>query len=148
MLNIPKDFREFLQLLNKNNARYLIVGGYAVAYHGHPRSTGDIDIYIECTRKNAEAVKQSLNRFGLGELDISIPDLSTPNQVIQLGYPPLRIDLLTSIDGIEFQKAWANRISVNINDISINFISLNDLLTNKKTSARPRDLADINELNQ
>ncbi len=114
MLNIPKDFSEFVQLLNENDARYLIVGGYAVAYHGHPRSTGDMDIYIECTPENTAAVKQSLDRFGLGELDISIPALSTPNQVIQLGYPPLRIDLLT----------------------------------NKKTTARPRDLADIYESNQ
>ncbi|NQT60369.1 MAG: nucleotidyltransferase [Bacteroidetes bacterium] len=146
MLNIPKDFIEFIELLNKHNVRYLIVGGYAVAYHGHPRSTGDIDILLECSHENAAVVKECLNKFGFGELDISISDLSTPNQVVQLGYPPLRIDLLTSIDGLNFQQAWKHRVCVDIQDMTINFISRNDLLTNKRATARTRDIADIEEL--
>jgi len=146
MLNIPKDFIEFIELLNKHKVRYLIVGGYAVAYHGYPRSTGDIDILLECSQENASIVKQCLNEFGFGELDISISDLSTPKQVIQLGYPPLRIDLITSIDGLVFQQAWKQRVCVDIQDMTINFISRKDLLANKKATGRARDIADIEEL--
>ncbi|MBL7007024.1 MAG: nucleotidyltransferase [Spirochaetia bacterium] len=146
MLNIPKDFLEFIELLNKHNVRYLIVGGYAVAYHGHPRSTGDIDILLECSQDNAGTVKECLNEFGFGELDISISELSTPDQVIQLGYPPLRIDLLTSIDGLVFEQAWKHKVCEDIQNLTINFISRKDLLTNKRATARARDIADIEEL--
>lgn len=146
MLNIPKDFLEFIELLNKHNVRYLIVGGYAVAYHGHPRSTGDIDILLECSQDNAGTVKECLNEFGFGELDISISELSTPDQVIQLGYPPLRIDLLTSIDGLVFEQAWKHKVCEDIQNLAINFISRKDLLTNKRATARARDIADIEEL--
>ena len=147
MLNIPKDFREFIQLLNENDVKYLIVGGYAVGYHGHPRSTGDIDIFISTEIKNAKAILNCLKKFGFGQLGISTNDLTEKEQVIQLGYPPLRIDILTSIDGIKFSEAWNNRITEKIDDLSLSFISLKDLLINKKSSNRLKDLTDFEELN-
>ncbi|HAK46925.1 MAG TPA: hypothetical protein DCO79_13530 [Spirochaeta sp.] len=146
MLNIPKDFKEFIQLLNLNNVRYLVVGGYAVAYHGHPRSTGDIDFFLECTSQNALVVKKCLDDFGFRSLDITVKDLSTPNQIIQMGYPPLRIDLLTSIDGISFKEAWINRDVVELEKLTINFINKTDLNTNKLSTGRLKDQADAEEL--
>ncbi len=146
MVNIPKDFREFLQLLNRNNVRYLIVGGYAVAYHGHPRSTGDIDIFIESTKLNAFSILKALDDFGFSELGITKDDLTAEDNIIQLGYPPLRIDILTSIDGLNFQEAWGNRIIEHIDDLSLNIICLNDLLKNKRSTNRKKDEADVEEL--
>ena len=97
MLN--KDFKEFIQLLNSRNVEYLIVGGYALAAHGHPRYTGDIDIWLDRTDKNISLVLDALREFGFGDLGISVADLSSPNSVVQLGYPPARIDLPSSIVG-------------------------------------------------
>jgi hypothetical protein len=142
MLNIPKDFREFIQFLNENNVRYLLVGGYAVAYHGHPRSTGDIDFFIDCQKDNARFLIRALESFGFSELGLTLEDFSTKDNVIQLGYPPLRIDILTSIDGVEFKEAWKNRLTITIQDLSINIIGLQDLLTNKHVSSRKIDKAD------
>lgn len=146
MLNLPKDFREFIQLLNENNVKYLIVGGYAVAFHGFPRSTGDIDLFIENSNENANLVKKSLDSFGFSELGISVDDLQTPDQIIQLGYPPLRIDLLTSIDGINFQDAWVNKSDVKLNKLLLHFIGRQELIKNKKASNRAKDKGDIEEL--
>ncbi len=146
MLNIPKDFREFIQLLNSNNVRYLVVGGYAVAYYGYPRYTGDIDFFLECTEDNASAVIRCLEEFGLQSLGISRKDLLSPNQVIQIGYPPLRIDLLTAVDGVLFENAWDNRVIVDLEDLKVNFIGKDDLNTNKRSTGRLKDQADAEEL--
>ncbi len=146
MLNIPKDFREFIKLLNSNSVRYLVVGGYAVAYYGYPRATGDMDFFLECTRKNADAVVRCLDEFGFGSLGITTEDLSTPDQIIQMGFPPLRIDLITSIDGVSFQDAWPRKITVELENISINFISKKDLNKNKLSTGRLKDQADAEEL--
>jgi hypothetical protein len=100
MLN--QDFKEFIQFLNDNQVHYLIVGGYAVAIHGHPRYTKDIDIWIEISRENALKIMKSLEQFGFGSLGLKMEDFLVPNQVVQLGYPPNRIDLLTSVDGRNF----------------------------------------------
>ncbi|MBN1648655.1 MAG: nucleotidyl transferase AbiEii/AbiGii toxin family protein [Spirochaetales bacterium] len=148
MLNIPKDFREFIELLNKNKVKYLLVGGYAVAYHGHPRSTGDIDFFIESTEENADKVILALKEFGFSNLDITIKDFTTEENIIQFGYPPLRIDILTSVDGITFKEAWDDHITAELNKLPVNIISLDKLLENKKSSGRAKDLADLEEFNQ
>ena len=145
MLNIPKDFREFIQLLNSNKVRYLVVGGYAVAYHGYPRSTGDIDFFLERTPDNADAVLQCLDDFGFESLGITKKDLLNPEQVIQMGYPPLRIDLLISIDGVSFETAWKNRVIVHMEELEVNFMSKEDLNKNKKSTGRLKDQADAEE---
>lgn len=144
MLN--QDFKEFIQFLNVNRVRYLIVGGYAVAFYGYPRYTKDIDIWIEASPKNAEKVMKALQDFGFGSLELTIEDFSNSHQVIQLGYPPSRIDLLTSVDGIEFEDCYGSRVETKLDGISVDFIDLENLRANKKASGRLQDLADLENL--
>ena len=145
MLN--EDFKEFVALLNSNQVEYLIVGGYALAAFGHPRYTGDLDFWIGTETVNAKHVLATLDQFGFGALGIGLEDLTTPNRVIQMGFPPRRIDLLTSIDGVQFAPAFARRITVNVDDQRLNFISLDDFKTNKRSTGRNKDLADLDALN-
>jgi predicted nucleotidyltransferase len=144
MLN--QDFKEFIQFLNANQVRYLVVGGYAVAFYGYPRYTKDIDIWIEASGENAMNVMQSLTDFGFGSLDLTVEDFAVANQVIQLGYPPSRIDLLTSVDGIQFEDCYGLRATVEIDGVSVNFIDLENLRLNKRASGRFQDLADLENL--
>ena len=141
-----QDFREFIELLIKNKAEYLIVGGYAVGVHGHPRYTGDLDIWLNSTKKNAELILKTVNEFGFSSFKLTPADFTKPGNIIQLGYPPLRIDLLTEIDGVTFAACFANRKEVVIEKLKVNFIGYNDLLKNKKESGRPRDIDDIDNL--
>ena len=141
-----QDFREFIELLIKNKAEYLVVGGYAVGIHGHPRYTGDLDIWLNATPLNAERILQSVNEFGFSSFKLTQEDFTKPGNVIQLGYPPLRIDLLTEIDGVSFEECFGNRKEVSIDSLTVNFIGYEDLLKNKKESGRPRDIDDIDHL--
>ena len=141
-----QDFREFIELLIKNKAEYMIVGGYAVGIHGHPRYTGDLDIWLNPTPQNAELILKSVNDFGFSSFKLTQADFTKPGNVIQLGYPPLRIDLLTEIDGVTFEECFKNRKEVTIDDLKVNFIGYDDLLKNKKESGRPRDIDDIDHL--
>ncbi|MBN3905517.1 MAG: hypothetical protein HWQ35_02690 [Nostoc sp. NMS1] len=134
MLN--QDFKEFIQFLNDNHVRYLIVGGYAVAIHGHPRYTKDIDIWIEMSPENADNLLQALEQFGFSSLGLQSEDFLTPDQIIQLGYPPSRIDLLTTIDGVNFENCYPLRLKVTIDNIVVNFIDLDNLRKNKQASGR------------
>ncbi len=144
MLN--QDFKEFIQFLNANRVHYLVVGGYAVAFYGYPRYTKDIDIWIEASSENATKVMQALRDFGFGSLDLTTEDFATFNQVIQLGYPPSRIDLLTSVDGIKFEDCYDSRVSIELEGLVVNFIDLDNLRLNKKASGRLQDLADLENL--
>lgn len=140
------DFKEFVELLIKNNVEYLIVGGYAVGVHGYPRYTGDLDIWLNQTSINADKILLAVNEFGFSSLGISKEDFIKPGNVIQLGYPPLRIDLLTEIDGVAFKDCYKNRKEVEIEGIIVNFIGYQDLLKNKKETGRPRDMDDLENL--
>ncbi len=141
-----QDFREFIELLIKNKAEYLIVGGYAVGVHGHPRYTGDLDIWLNPIPENAEKILKSVNEFGFSSFKLTKEDFIKPGNVVQLGYPPLRIDLLTEIDGVTFENCFKNRKEVKIENLKVNFIGYNDLLKNKKETGRPRDIDDIDNL--
>jgi predicted nucleotidyltransferase len=141
-----QDFREFIELLIKNKAEYLIVGGYAVGFYGHPRYTGDLDIWLNPTRQNADLILKSINEFGFSSFKLTQEDFTKPGNVVQLGYPPLRIDLLTEIDGVSFEECFENRKEVMIENLKVNFIGYNDLLKNKKETGRPRDIDDIDNL--
>ncbi|MFN5922105.1 MAG: DUF6036 family nucleotidyltransferase [Bacteroidota bacterium] len=141
-----QDFKEFVELLIKHKAEYLIVGGYAVGIHGHPRYTGDLDIWLNPTSENAEKILACVNEFGFASFGLKKEDFIKEGNIVQLGYPPLRIDLLTQIDGVTFNECYQNKIQVEIDDIRVNFIGYKDLLTNKKESGRLRDLDDINNL--
>lgn len=144
MLN--PDFREFIQLLNANGVRYLVVGGYAVAFHGHPRYTKDIDIWIDPSEENATRTIKVLQEFGFGSLDLGEKDFLKPDQIIQLGYPPGRIDLITSCTGVEFGQCFACRATADIEGTQVNFIDAESLKKNKRASGRPQDLADLDHL--
>jgi predicted nucleotidyltransferase len=140
------DFREFVALLNKHEVQYMIVGGYAVGIHGHPRYTGDLDIWLLPDSNNAIKILKVIKAFGFGSLDIKEADLTKENSIIQLGYPPLRIDLLTSIDGVHFNGCYPNRKAIEIDGLLVNFIGYTDLIKNKKASGRHQDLGDIENL--
>lgn len=145
MTTLPKDFKEFIELLNKNNVRYIIIGGYAVVYHGYVRSTNDIDIWIDIRKDNIKKVIKALDAFGFSSLNITEADFS-PNQIIQLGCPPNRIDLITTPAGIDFETCYESGEQVIIDNITIKFIDLENLIKAKKASGRTRDLADVEEL--
>ncbi|NUN64152.1 hypothetical protein HCU40_05150 [Pseudanabaena biceps] len=146
MLN--QDFKEFIQLLNDNQVKYLVIGGYAVAVHGHPRYTKDIDIWIEISEENAQKLVTALTQFGFESLGLTSEAFQTPNQIIQLGYPPNRIDLITNPDGIDFQTCYDSKIEVTLNDVPVKFINLDNLKKNKLASGRLQDLADLEKLQE
>jgi hypothetical protein len=143
---LNQDFKEFIQSLNDNAVRYLLVGGYAVALHGYPRYTKDLDVWVESTAENAARIIKALQQFGFGSLDLKESDFTTPDQVVQLGYPPNRIDILTSLTGVEFSDCYASRVTEEIDGISVSFIDLENLKKNKKAAGRHQDLADVENL--
>jgi hypothetical protein len=143
---LNKDFREFIELLNGHNIKYLVVGGYAVTFHGYPRFTDDIDIWVWIDESNAKNLINVLKEFGFGSLDIKTDDFLSPDQIIQLGYPPNRIDLLTSISGVEFEDCYPMRFSTDIDGLKIDFIDIENLKKNKKTTGRHKDLNDLENL--
>jgi len=140
------DFKEFIQLLNEHNVRYLIIGGYAVAFHGHPRYTKDLDVWIELDPINAANILKALAHFGFASLGLTKDDFLEPDQIIQLGFPPNRIDILTTLEGVEFDECFASKIITTIDDIQMNFIDLENLKKNKKATGRLQDLADLENL--
>ena len=144
MLN--EDFKEFAELLLSNQVNYLIVGGYALAAYGHPRYTGDLDFWVGTDSVNATKVLKALGEFGFGSLGIGLDDLTMPNRVIQMGFPPRRIDLLTSIDGVEFAPCFERRMSALVDGLTLQFISLDDFKINKRSTGRHKDLADLDAL--
>jgi len=144
MLN--QDFKEFIQSLNDNSVRYLVVGAYAVALHGYPRYTKDIDIWIESTQDNAARLIKALEQFGFGSLGLKEEDFLAPDQVIQLGYAPNRIDLITSLVGVEFGRCYESRVEVKIDELKVSFIDVENLKKNKTATGRLQDLADVENL--
>jgi hypothetical protein len=143
---LNKDFREFVTLLNEAGVKYLIVGGYAVAYHGYPRYTGDLDIWIWIEDENVSKVLRSIHAFGFASVNLQLTDLKTPASVIQLGYPPFRIDIMTSVDGLEFEGCYARKEDIDIDGLNISFLDFNSLIENKKSTGRLQDLADVEKL--
>ncbi|WP_347157088.1 hypothetical protein [Pontibacter chitinilyticus] len=145
---LSQDFRAFVELLNKHNVRYLIVGGYAVGIHGHPRYTGALDVWISSDEETAKTMVQVMQEFGFGSFGFSQSDFLADKNIIQLGYPPFRIDVLTSIDGVTFAECYLSKITMVDEGVSVNFISLKDLRKNKESSGRRRDLDDLENLNE
>jgi Nucleotidyltransferase of unknown function (DUF6036) len=134
------DFKELLILLNKYKVKYIIIGGYAISVYSHPKNTDDIDIWIEAKTENAAKILKALDEFGFGNLNITIEDLVKEDFVIQLGYPPIRIDILTSVSALTFDEAFNNREIQDLTDIGkVSFISYEDLIKNKKSSNRLKD---------
>ena len=147
-MQIEKDFKEFIVLLNEHQVKYLVVGGYAVNYHGYPRYTRDIDFWIWLDSNNIDRLLDALHAFGFGSLGLSLEDFSNPNSIIQLGHEPFRIDLMMQIDGVHFGEAFERREERKLEGVKVNFIALPDLIESKKAAGRFKDLADAEELNK
>jgi hypothetical protein len=145
-MSLQKDLREFIELLSALEVRFLIVGAFAVAYHGYFRYTSDIDIFIDSSTENAERIWTAVQRFGFGDLDLTVNDFTQTDQIIQLGVSPNRIDIMTVLSGVEFQQAWQSRQEGELDGLKVNFISKELLRQNKKTLARLQDLADLEHL--
>lgn len=145
-MELQKDFRELLELFNAHNVEYLIVGGYALAYYGAPRYTGDIDIFIKPDSDNASLVLKALNDFGFGSAGLKLDDFTNPDNIVQLGYPPVRIDIMTSISGVSWEDAYKNREAGKYGDLCVSFIGLDQYIQNKRATGRKKDLADLEAL--
>ena len=143
---LNQDFKEFVQSLNDNGVRYLVVEGYAVALHGYPRYTKDIDVWVEMSAENATRIVKALDQFGFGSLALKESDFVVPDQIIQLGYPPRRIDILTTLPGVEFSECYPSHTTVDVEGVSVNFIDLENLRKNKRATGRHQDLADLENL--
>jgi len=145
-IGLPQDFKDFLRLLDANGVEYLLIGGYAVAYHGYPRATEDIDIWIASNPENAQHIISALKEFGF-ELPELNPDLFLkPDSIVRMGVPPLRIELSTTISGVAFGECYTARVTEVIDGIKVNIINLADLKKNKRASGRFRDLDDLERL--
>ncbi|HUT55960.1 MAG TPA: nucleotidyltransferase [bacterium] len=145
-IELQHDFKDFLKLLNSNGVEYLIVGGYAVAYYGHPRATGDLDIWIGVNVSNAGKTALAVREFGMPAADADADLFTQENKIIRMGFPPVRIEVLTGVSGVEFADCYKRRKTVDVDGIMVNFISLDDLKRNKKAAARHQDLEDLEHL--
>jgi hypothetical protein len=140
------DFVDLLRALSEADARFLVVGAYALAIHGHPRATGDLDVWVDPTPENADRVFGALQRFGAPLSDITPADFARPPLVYQIGVPPRRIDVLTALTGLTFEEAWPERLQRSIAGVEVSVIGRSAYLRNKKATGRPQDLADIARL--
>jgi len=147
-MEIQEDFRELLALFGEHDVEYAIVGGYALAFHGAPRATGDIDIVVRPERDNAERILRALTDFGFGSLDLTVDDFTHPDRVVQLGYPPVRVDLMTSVSGVSWEQIEAGLAQGTYGSTVVRFIGRAELLANKRSTGRLKDLADLEALGE
>jgi predicted nucleotidyltransferase len=147
-IKLEKDFLDFISLCNKHKVEYLVIGGYAVAIHGYPRYTKDIDVSIQVSSSNAEAMVEVMKEFGFASLNLTSEDFTKRGGFIQLGYEPLRIDIVNDLNGVPFEKAMKNKKVVEYEGVSINFIGYEDLIKNKQHAGRSQDIVDIEKLKE
>ncbi len=147
-MEVQPDFKELLELFNAHKVEYVIIGGYALAFHGAPRYTGDIDLLVRPEQKNARKVLEALKDFGFAALDLSISDFSSPEKVVQLGVSPVRVDIVTSITGLTWEQVASNRVGSTYGDVPVHYIGRQEFIANKKAISRYKDLADIEMLGE
>ena len=145
-MNLNQDFQEFVELFVAHEVEFLIVGGYALAAHGHPRYTKDLDVWVWIGAENAQRIITAIGEFGFGELGLTAADFQEPDVMVQLGREPQRIDILTFASGLHFADAYKNRVNITLGNVQVPFISVDDLRTNKLATGRPRDIADAADL--
>jgi hypothetical protein len=145
-IRLPPDFKEFLKLLNSHGVEYLLVGGFSVGYYGYPRATGDIDVWVGTGSANADRIFAALVEFGFGTANLSRELFLKDDQIVRMGVPPLRIDVLTTISGVDFADCFGRRIVAEIDGVPVSLISLSDLRQNKQASGRHKDLNDLEHL--
>lgn len=144
-LKLPDDFKEFLRLLNDHNVEYLLIGGYAVGFHGYARATNDLDIWVSTSGENVARLIDTLRAFGLDSPDI-LPEMFDDANILRLGVPPLRIEVMSEISGVDFDSCYVDRVVEKVDDVTIQIIDLASLKTNKRESARYKDLDDLENL--
>ena len=147
-MEIQPDFKDLLALFNAHKVDYIIVGAYALAFHGAPRYTGDMDIYVKPDRKNARRILAALGEFGFGAVGLSPRDFEEPDKVIQLGVPPVRVDLVTSITGITWDEAFLGKVEGKYGNVPVHFIGRDHFIVNKRALGRKKDLADLEALGE
>jgi hypothetical protein len=145
-MEVQPDFRDLLALFNKHQVEYIIVGGYALAFHGVPRYTGDIDIFVRSDSLNASRIMAALDEFGFGSVGLTPADFEKQKTVVQLGVPPVRIDIITSLTGVSWEEAFAKRVTGKYGDLSVYYVGLEQFISNKKATGRKKDLADLEAL--
>ena len=145
-MTLPSDFREFIECLNAREVEYILLGGYAVVAYGHVRTTGDIDFWVNPTEENAQRVIKARSDFGFRFSNLTTLDFTTSDHVVQLGYPPLRIDIMTSTSGLIFDEAYSRRNDMQIDGLQVKVIGLDDLKKNKREAGRKKDLGDLENL--
>jgi predicted nucleotidyltransferase len=145
-MELNRDFREFFASLERHSVRYLLVGGYAMAVHGYPRFTKDLDVWVWMDPANSKAVIAALAEFGFGSLGLTEDDFLTADTVIQLGYPPQRIDLLTTPSGVTFEECWDDRSTIDVDGLAIPVLGIRGLIANKTAAGRDQDLVDVKVL--
>lgn len=146
MLLIPQDFKDFLRLLNAHRVRHLIIGGYAVGYHGYPRATGDLDIFVEISETNAANLVSVFREFGFDVPELNAGIFLEPGKIVRLGRPPMRLEVMNRIDGVSFEECYVGRATEWVDGLPLHFIGLPQLLLNKRASGRAKDLADLENL--
>ncbi len=145
-IELNENFKEFIELLNEKKVKYLVIGGFAVGLYGYPRYTGDFDVWVEPNLENGKKVIRVLKDFGFGSLKVSENDFLSDDLILQFGYPPLRIDVLTGISGVSFSQCYKRRKRTKLGGSWISLIHLSDLKINKKNTGRPEDLFDVKKL--
>lgn len=147
-MEVQPDFKELLALFNAHNVEYVVVGGYALAFHGLPRFTAALDVYVKPGPDNAHRILEALAEFGFKSLDLSVDDFQDPDRVIQLGVPPIRIDILTAITGVSWEEAHLGKVEGKYGDITVHYIGREQFIQNKRAAGRTRDLADLEALGE
>jgi predicted nucleotidyltransferase len=145
-IHLPPDFKDFLRLLKDHNVQYLLIGGYAVGYHGYPRATADMDIWVANDPDNARKLVVVVREFGFDLPELSIDLFLKDQQIVRMGIPPIRLEITTSISGVEFDKCFNERVIDTLDGVEVNLISLEQLKINKKASGRYKDLNDLENL--
>ena len=147
-MEVQEDFRDLLELLNKYKVDYIIVGGYALGFHGAPRFTGDLDIFVRPDHVNARNIIEALHEFGFESVGLSAGDFEKEGKVVQLGFPPVRVDIITSITGVSWEQARSNRVRGPFGDLMVYYIGHDDFVTNKRALGRKKDIADLEAIGE
>lgn len=147
-MEVQPDFRDLLELFNRHQVEFMLVGGYALAFHGVPRYTGDMDVFVRVSAKNAMRIMAALNEFGFGSAGLATEDFLKENMVVQLGVPPVRVDIVTSLTGISWEEAYSNKVQGKYGNVPVFYIGRQEFISNKKATGRHKDLADLEALGE
>ncbi|HSB77973.1 MAG TPA: hypothetical protein VLM91_04245 [Candidatus Methylomirabilis sp.] len=147
-MEVQQDFRDLLELFNKHKVDYIIVGAYALGFHGAPRYTGDLDVFVRPDPVNARNIMQALQDFGFGSVGLTAADFEEGGRIVQLGFPPVRVDIITSITGVSWEQARSGRVRGQFGDVVVHYISRDDFIANKRALGRKKDMADLEAIGE